>query len=202
VVTFQKEVGTVRFPTKGQQPVPKFAFALPLLIQALPLSLKTFWRYLLVLPLLAIVPLVLLLVGFIPLIGIIAPGVAYAFCIMIGLRSALVARGHTPQADFGQMLRYGTVFSLLTMVATSLINALSALLPLPVYLALGWFNGLANGRSAHLDHGGRHIRALHPFDADLECRASRANDRRRGLWRRERGRIKPVSRSRHGGFSG
>ncbi len=145
VVTFQKEVGTVRFPTKGQQPVPKFAFALPLLIQALPLSLKTFWRYLLVLPLLAIVPLVLLLVGFIPLIGIIAPGVAYAFCIMIGLRSTLVARGHTPQADFGQMLRYGTVFSLLTMVATSLINALSALLPLPVYLALGWFNGLANG---------------------------------------------------------
>ena len=59
--------------------MPKFAFALPLLIQALPLSLKTFWRYLLVLPLLAIVPLVLLLVGFIPLIFIIAPGVAYAF---------------------------------------------------------------------------------------------------------------------------
>lgn len=117
---------------------------MPLFLRALPLSFKTFWRYLLVLPLLGIVALFLLFAGMIPVIGYFIPGVVYCYCIMTGLRCALVARGHRPQSDFSQLLRQGFVFSLMTMAATFVIKAVAGLLPLGVFSALGWLATLTD----------------------------------------------------------
>ncbi|MGL4236925.1 hypothetical protein [Tabrizicola sp.] len=104
---------------------------MPLFLQALPLSLKTVWRYLAVLPILGIIALLLLLASIIPGIGYFVPGTVYAYCIMTGLRCALVARGHTVDPEFGQMLRGGLVFCLMTIGATFVIEYLS------VYLSAG-----------------------------------------------------------------
>jgi hypothetical protein len=104
---------------------------MPLFLQALPLSLKTFWRYLAVLPVLGIIALLLLLASLIPGIGYFVPGTVYAFCIMTGLRCALVARGHAVDPEFGQMLRAGLVFCLMTIAASFVIQHLS------VYLSAG-----------------------------------------------------------------
>lgn len=101
---------------------------MPLFLQALPLSLKTFWRYLAVLPILGIIALLLLLASVIPGIGYFVPGTVYAFCILTGLRCALVARGHKVDPEFGQMLRAGLVFCLMTIAATYLIEHLSVFL--------------------------------------------------------------------------
>jgi hypothetical protein len=117
---------------------------MPLFLQALPLSFKTFWRYLAILPILGIIAILLLLAGVIPLIGVIVPGTVYAYCLMTGLRCALAARGHTTDPGFGHMLRAGVVFCLLTMLATALIEAIAVLVPFGLGQAFGWLDGLVD----------------------------------------------------------
>ena len=117
---------------------------MPLILQALPLSLKTFWRYLAVLPVLGVIAVLMLLASFVPLVGALVPGTVYAYCLMTGLRCALAARGHVSDPGFGHMLRAGVVFCLFTLVATVAIDAAAASLPLGVASAFGWLDGLVD----------------------------------------------------------
>lgn len=117
---------------------------MPIILQALPLSLQTFWRYLLILPLLAVVAVVLLLAAFIPLLGLIVPGMVYAYCMMTGLRCALVARGHESDPGFGHMLRAGAIFALLTLVITLMIEQVAYFLPLGAFDLLGLPGGMVD----------------------------------------------------------
>ncbi|NJS38554.1 MAG: hypothetical protein HC783_05520 [Rhodobacteraceae bacterium] len=117
---------------------------MPLILQALPLSLKTFWRYLAILPILGVIACLLLLASFIPLVGLVVPGTVYAYCLMTGLRCALAARGHNTDPGFGHMLRAGVVFCLLTMAATFVIEAAAVLMPLGLSHAFGWLEGLVD----------------------------------------------------------
>jgi hypothetical protein len=117
---------------------------MPLFLQALPLSLKTFWRYLAILPILGVIACLLLLASFVPLLGAIVPGTVYAYCLMTGLRCALAARGHTTDPGFGHMLRAGVVFCLLTMLATIVFETIALLLPYGLSQAFGWLDGLVD----------------------------------------------------------
>jgi hypothetical protein len=117
---------------------------MPLFLQALPLSLKTFWRYLAVLPALAIIAALLLLATFIPYVGLVVPGTVYAYCIMTGLRCALAARGHQTDPGFGHMLRAGLVFCGLTFLASLIIRIVVGFLGVVVPQWLGWLDGLAD----------------------------------------------------------
>jgi hypothetical protein len=117
---------------------------MPLFLQALPLSLKTFWRYLAILPILGVIACLLLLASFVPLLGTIVPGTVYAYCLMTGMRCALAARGHTTDPGFGHMLRAGVVFCLLTMLATIVFETIALLLPYGLSQAFGWLDGLVD----------------------------------------------------------
>ena len=117
---------------------------MPLFLQALPLSLKTLWRYLAILPILGIIALLMLLASFIPLVGLVVPGTVYAYCLTTGLRCALAARGHDTDPGFGHLLRAGLVFCLLTIVASWGIEAAAILLPYGVLHAFGWLDGLVD----------------------------------------------------------
>jgi hypothetical protein len=117
---------------------------MPLFLQALPLSLKTFWRYLAILPILGVIAFLLLLAAFLPVVGTVVPGTVYAYCILTGLRCALGARGHFTDPGFGHMLRAGFVFFLMTVVATTVIGAVSVLMPMGIYHAFGWLDGLVD----------------------------------------------------------
>jgi hypothetical protein len=117
---------------------------MPLFLQALPLSFKTFWRYLAVLPILGVIAFLLLLASAIPIVGLVVPGTVYAYCIMTGLRCALAARGHTTDPGFGYMLRAGLQFFFLTFLATLVIQPLAALLSLGLSGWLGWLDGLVD----------------------------------------------------------
>lgn len=127
---------------------------MPLVLQALPLSLKTFWRYLAILPVLGVIAFLLLLASFIPLAGLLVPGTVYAYCLMTGLRCALAARGHTTDPGFGHMLRAGVVFCLMTMAATWIIEGAALLLPLGFFHAFGWLETLVGDRSGRLGLAG------------------------------------------------
>ena len=79
---------------------------MPLFLQSLPLSLKTLWRYLFLLPFLtALTIAVTLVAGFIPIVGLIVPGVMSVLCTLAGLRCALNARGHDSDLDLGKLVR-------------------------------------------------------------------------------------------------
>jgi hypothetical protein len=117
---------------------------MPLFLQALPLSLKTFWRYLAILPILGIVALLLSLASVIPVIGVVVPGTVYAYCLMTGLRCALAARGHTTDPGFGHLLRAGVIFCLLTMLATFFFQLIALLVPVGLSHAFGWLDGLVD----------------------------------------------------------
>jgi hypothetical protein len=117
---------------------------MPLLLQALPLSFKTFWRYLAVLPILGIIAVLLLLASFIPVIGIFVPGTVYAYCIMTGLRCTLAARGHATDPGFEYLLRAGSQFCVLTMVATLILQTIAVLVPMGISGWFGWLDGLGN----------------------------------------------------------
>jgi hypothetical protein len=117
---------------------------MPLFLQALPLSLKTFLRYLAILPILGIIACLLLLASLIPVVGFVVPGTVYAYCLMTGLRCALAARGHDTDPGFGHMLRAGVMFCLLTMAATFVIQYAAILMPLGLGHAFGWLDGLVN----------------------------------------------------------
>ncbi len=90
---------------------------MPLFLRALPLSLQTFWRYLLLLPFLAVAAFVLSVVGsFIPFVSFLVPAAVSAFCIIMGLRCALAARGHYGTSGFKQLLFASFVYGLLNLV--------------------------------------------------------------------------------------
>ncbi len=96
---------------------------MPLLVQSLPLSLQTFWRYLLALPFLAIFAILIAIVGSIfPLLNLLVPGTISAFFIIMGLRCALAARGHDNVPDYGTLLRSSVVFCVLNIVAYHVIG--------------------------------------------------------------------------------
>ena len=67
---------------------------MPRFIVALPLSVLTFWRYLVMTPLLAVAAVLCTVLAFVPVLGLILPGACAAGMTLIGLRCALVARGH------------------------------------------------------------------------------------------------------------
>jgi hypothetical protein len=101
---------------------------MPLLLKSLPLSLTTFWHYLVTLPFLAIVAFLLLLSSFLPFVGYFVPGTVAVFCLMVGFRCALAARGHGNSPDFGALLRASLVFCVVNIVATFLIGLIAAAL--------------------------------------------------------------------------
>jgi hypothetical protein len=101
---------------------------MPLFLKSLPLSLTTFWHYLVTLPFMAVVAFVLLLSSFLPIVGHLVPGTVAAFCMMVGLRCALAARGHGNSPDFGALLRASLVFCVINIIATFLIGLVAAAL--------------------------------------------------------------------------
>jgi hypothetical protein len=101
---------------------------MPLFLKSLPLSLTTFWHYLITLPFLAVVAFLLLLSSFLPIVGYLVPGTVAVFCMMVGLRCALAARGHGNSPDFGALLRASLVFCVVNIVATFLIGLIAAAL--------------------------------------------------------------------------
>lgn len=100
---------------------------MPLLLRALPLSLQTFWRYLILLPFLAIAAFVLSVVGaFIPFVNYLVPAAVSAFLIIMGLRCALAARGHYGTSGFKQLLFASFVYGILNLIVKN------------IYVLVGW----------------------------------------------------------------
>lgn len=85
-------------------------------IKALPLSLSTFWRYLIVLPFLGIAALILSLFTFIPFVGLLVPGMVTVWLTVIGLRCALLARGYTQPLGMGTIFTICLYFSVVFLV--------------------------------------------------------------------------------------
>jgi hypothetical protein len=96
---------------------------LPLFLQALPLSVQTFWRYLLLLPFLAIGAFVLFLTTFVPIIGLFVPGTISTGLVIIGLRCALSARGHGNELDAVRLLTVSVAFCLINIFVDLLVMA-------------------------------------------------------------------------------
>jgi hypothetical protein len=114
---------------------------MPLFLQALPLSLKTFWRYLFLLPFLtALTIAVTLAAGFIPIIGLIVPGIMSVLCTLAGLRCALKARGHDSDLDLGKLVRASFWYFVLGIVVGLAVTLLIA--------GLGMVAALADGGGA------------------------------------------------------
>ena len=90
---------------------------MPIFIQALPLSFATFWRYLLLLPFLALFAFIISLASIIPIIGWIVPGTVSAGLTIIGLRCALAARGHANLIDTSKLLNVSVAFCLIIIAA-------------------------------------------------------------------------------------
>jgi hypothetical protein len=83
---------------------------MPLFIRSLPLSLFTFWRYLAILPLIAIFAFLFSLLSFLPVAGLFVPGIVSAGLLIVGLRCALAARGHRNPLDHGTLLTVSAIF--------------------------------------------------------------------------------------------
>ncbi|MGL4236924.1 hypothetical protein [Tabrizicola sp.] len=95
---------------------------MPLFLKALPLSFQTFWRYLIILPVLA-VPCLAVYVAtfFIPILNLVVQATLINLCIMAGLRTALGARGHYTDLDIGKLVRGSLAFVFLGVVVSILI---------------------------------------------------------------------------------
>ena len=87
----------------------------PIILQALPLSLGTFWRYLLVLPFMIVVLAMLFIATIIPLLGLPAMGAAITYSMVVGLSCALLARGHVDLVGFGGKLKISVLYGLATI---------------------------------------------------------------------------------------
>lgn len=85
-------------------------------ITALPLSLSTFWRYLILSPFLAIGALVLSLFSIIPVVGWLVPGVVCVWLSIMGLRCALAARGYTRPISLETMFVACLYFSIIFLL--------------------------------------------------------------------------------------
>ena len=100
---------------------------MPLFLRALPLSLQTYWRYLILLPFLAIAAFVLSVIGgFIPFVSYLVPWAISAFLILMGIRCALAARGHYGTPGFKQLLFASFVYGILNLVIKN------------IYVLVGW----------------------------------------------------------------
>jgi hypothetical protein len=100
---------------------------MPLFILSLPLSFQTFWRYLLLLPLLAMFAIVFsLIAGLIPLFNYLVPGTVSAFFVICGLRCALTAHGHRNDQGTGQLLQHSVVFCVINAIAAAVIGLVVA----------------------------------------------------------------------------
>lgn len=95
-------------------------------IKALPLSLFTFWRYLILLPFLGIGALVLSLFSIVPFVGWLVPGMVSVWLTLMGLRCALFARGYTQPISGGTVLTICLFFSVIFMAVGALLNLLMA----------------------------------------------------------------------------
>ena len=97
-----------------------------LFLRALPLSFQTYWRYLILLPFLAIAAFVLSVIGsFIPFVSYLVPAAVSAYLVLMGLRCALVARGHYNRPSNKQLLFASFVYGILNIVATYLVTIIT-----------------------------------------------------------------------------
>lgn len=83
---------------------------MPIFLRSLPLSLATFWRYLILLPFLAIFAFLFSLLSFIPIAGLLVPGIVSAGLLIVGLRCALAAKGYRNPLDHGKLLTISAVY--------------------------------------------------------------------------------------------
>lgn len=102
---------------------------MPLFLKSLPLSLKTLWRYLFLLPFLtAFTTAATYAAAFIPIIGLIVPGVMSVLCTLAGLRCALNAYGHDSDLDLGKLIRASFGYFVLGIVISVFLFVLTAAL--------------------------------------------------------------------------
>lgn len=96
---------------------------MPLFLRALPLSFQTYWRYLILLPFLAIAAFVFYVIGsFIPFVSYLVPAAVSAYCLLAGLRIALVARGHYKRPSNKQLIMASFVYAILLLVAKNVFG--------------------------------------------------------------------------------
>ncbi|NSX56539.1 hypothetical protein [Parasulfitobacter algicola] len=112
---------------------------MPLILRALPLSFQTFWRYLILLPVLAVATVVMSLIGaFIPVFNFLIPGTISAFCVIVGLRCALAAQGYRRETDMGQLLLASVIFCIMSIIANQAIEwIVSGILKVAGLVAIG-----------------------------------------------------------------
>lgn len=103
---------------------------MPLFIRALPLSLQTFWRYLLILPFMGIAALLLLPLMFVPFLGLLIPGAITAGFTLMGLRCALAAKGHIRLGHLAGFTTLALAYSAIVLVGGSVAGLLEQ--------AVGW----------------------------------------------------------------
>lgn len=121
---------------------------MPIFIQALPLSLATFWRYLIFLPVIAIGAIFLSLFSLLPIIGLLVPGMVGVWMTVMGLRCALAARGHVQPLDGGTLLTVCLFFSVIFAGVGMVVNGVVWLIVSAMQLAgveldpIGLFVGL------------------------------------------------------------
>jgi len=96
-----------------QLPYRKGGFIIPLFIQSIPLTFLTAGRYLLLLPILALLALAYTLLSVIPIIGWFVPGMVTAGLFIMGLRCALAARGYGNRLDGNKMTWFSFIFSII-----------------------------------------------------------------------------------------
>ncbi|WP_019954691.1 hypothetical protein [Yoonia vestfoldensis] len=84
-----------------------------ILVKALPLSLGTFWRYLILLPFLGIGMVFFSLFSIIPVVGLLVPGMISVWLMIVGLRCALAARGRAQPMSWGTVLTACFFFSII-----------------------------------------------------------------------------------------
>lgn len=121
---------------------------MPIFIRSLPLSLKTFWRYLILLPFLGIGAFFLSLFSVIPFVGFLVPGMVGVWLTVMGLRCALLARGYVRPIDAGAVLTVCLYFSVIFIGVGVILNAIMWVIPWALTQAgveldpLGLFVGL------------------------------------------------------------
>ena len=86
---------------------------MPLFLRSLPLSLKTFWRYLILLPFLGILALLLSLLSIVPVLGLLVPAAVSAYLVIAGLRCALAAHDRGDVLDIGRLAAICMTLSLI-----------------------------------------------------------------------------------------
>ncbi len=95
---------------------------MPIFIQSLPLSLSAFWRYLILMPFLAIGSIIFHFASIIPFVGWLVPGMISVWLTVMGLRCALAARGYTQGIDGGTLLTVCLYFSVIFLGVGIILN--------------------------------------------------------------------------------